>query len=96
MVCLGLAAIAIFVNPKITKNKEYYTKKIVVIIQRLGFFVSSGDREFESRPVQRGPSTMPVNSSAVLQLLTEYLSKRAHDTCMFKFFTTPEPFVVGS
>ena len=65
MVCLGLAAITIFVNPKITKNKEYYTKKIVVIIQRLGFFVSSGDREFESRPVQRGPSTMPVNSSAL-------------------------------
>ena len=31
MVCLGLAAIAIFVNPKITKKKEYYTKKIAVI-----------------------------------------------------------------
>ena len=27
MVCLGLAAIAIFVNPKITKKKEYYTKE---------------------------------------------------------------------
>ena len=36
-----------------------------MINQRLGFFVSTGDREFESRPVQRGPSTMPVNSSAV-------------------------------
>ena len=31
MVCLGLAAIAIFVNPKITKNKEYYTKNIAEI-----------------------------------------------------------------
>ena len=66
MVCLGLAAIAIFVNPKITKNKEYYTKKIVVIIKHLGFFVSSGDREFESRLVQ---SDLLLCSPTVVQCL---------------------------